>query len=115
VKYNLKNKQLARNLRTCPTDAEKLFWGKVRRKQLKGYQFYRQRPIGEYIVDFYCPKAGLVVELDGGWHYEEEHRIKDIERSDYFKSLGLEVVRYSNTDVMTNISGVISDLYDLLP
>ena len=48
------------------TDAEKQLWSKVRSRQLEGCQFYRQKPIGDFIVDFYCPKSGLVIELDGG-------------------------------------------------
>ena len=53
------------------TDAENMLWLKLRRKQLKGHQFYRQKIIGKYIVDFYCPRANLVIELDGGQHYSE--------------------------------------------
>lgn len=55
-------------LRKNMTEAEKILWSKIRRKQLKGYQFYRQRVIGNYIVDFLCPKARLVIEVDGGQH-----------------------------------------------
>lgn len=58
------------------TDAENRVWLKWRRKQLKGYQFYRQKIIGKYIVDFYCPKANLVIELDVGQHYSEKGQQK---------------------------------------
>ena len=51
------------------TDAEKLLWSRIRGKQLKGVHFYRQKTIGNFIVDFYCPKANLVIKLDGGQHY----------------------------------------------
>ena len=54
------------------TDAEILLWHKLRRKQLFGLQFFRQKPLGNYIVDFYCPSARLVIEIDGGQHYTEE-------------------------------------------
>jgi very-short-patch-repair endonuclease len=62
------------------TEAEKRLRSKARRKQLKGHQFYRQRIIGEYIVDFYCPKASLIIKLDGGQHYTEKARKKDNDR-----------------------------------
>ena len=58
------------------TEAEKLLWEKIRGKQLKGYQFYRQKTIGNCIVDFYCPKAKLVIELDGGQHYSSKEKRK---------------------------------------
>ncbi len=54
------------------TDAERLLWSRIRRKQLKDCQFYRQKVVGNYIVDFYCPKSNLVIELDGGQHYSDE-------------------------------------------
>jgi len=115
LEYNGKNKHLARQNRKNPTDAEKLFWSKVRRKQIKGYQFYRQKPIGGYIVDFYCPSAKLVVEIDGGGHFTPEVEIADQNRSFYLKNVGLEVLRFNNTEVMTNIDGVVERLYDVLP
>jgi len=64
------------------TDAENILWSKLRRKQLKGYQFYRQKIIGKYIVDFDCPKANIVIELDGGQHYSEAGKAKDGARDD---------------------------------
>ena len=67
---------------------------------LRDYEvkFYRQKVIGRYIVDFYCPAAKLVVELDGSQHYEEENRLHDNERSDFINSLGITVMRFSNYD-----------------
>jgi very-short-patch-repair endonuclease len=59
-------KTFSQHLRKNMTDAEKMLWLRLRRKQLKGRQFYRQKIIGKYIVDFYCPKANLVIEVDGG-------------------------------------------------
>ena len=75
--YEGKLKVFSRELRTHMTDAEKALWIKLRRKQLKGYQFYRQKIIGDYIVDFYCPGARLVVDVDGGQHYGLEEMAKD--------------------------------------
>jgi very-short-patch-repair endonuclease len=112
--YNKKLKNYLRQLRKDMTDAEWLLWSKVRRKQLKGYQFYRQRIIGNYIVDFYCPKASLIIELDGGQHYEEEGIIKDKIRDDYMKRQGLKVIRFSDTDVFEDIDGLIEKIYGSL-
>ena len=93
------------------TDAEKLLWSSLRAKQLKGCQFYRQRIIGDYIVDFYCPKASLVIELDGGQHYTEEGIEKDRIRDDYLKEHGYKVLRFSDRDIFKNLTGVIERIY----
>lgn len=114
LEYNGESKHLARQNRKTPTEAEKLFWSKVRRKQIKGYQFYRQKPIGGYIVDFYCPAAKIVIEIDGGGHFTPEMEIADQNRSKYLESVGLRVIRYNNTEVLTNIEGVVENLYNFL-
>jgi very-short-patch-repair endonuclease len=64
--YNTKLKKYSQELRKNMTDAERLLWSKLRRKQVKNFQFYRQRIIGNYIVDFYCPSSKLIIEVDGG-------------------------------------------------
>ena len=112
--YNGKLKDRARELRQNMTDAEKLLWSKIRRKQLDGLQFYRQRIIGDYIVDFYCPKAGLVVEVDGGQHYIPKGQHNDQVRGDNIEKLGLKVVRFSNIDVLKNIDGVFQKLQEMV-
>jgi very-short-patch-repair endonuclease len=89
-------------------------WEKIRGKQLKGYQFYRQKTIGNYIVDFYCPKAKLVIELDGGQHYSFEGKEKDRERDGYMKSIGLRVLRFSDKEVFENIQGVFERIWGYL-
>jgi len=93
------------------TDAEKLLWSKISRKQINGHQFYRQKIIGNYIVDFYCHSAGLVVEIDRGQHYREETLVADEERDRQLTAFGLKVLRYSNEDVLTNIGGVLEEIY----
>jgi len=93
------------------THGERLVWSKIRRKQLKGYQFYRQRIIGNYIVDFYCPKARLIIELDGGQHYGAEGIRKDLKRDDYLKNMGLRVLRFSDREVFENLTGVLEKIY----
>lgn len=70
--YNTKLRKYSQELRKNMTEAERLLWSKLRRKQLKGQQIYRQRIIGNFIVDFYCPKSKLIIETDGGQHYTDE-------------------------------------------
>jgi len=96
------------------TDAEKALWWKLRGKQQKGALFYRQKPIGRCIVDFYCAKAHLVIELDGGQHYTEEGKEKDERRDGYMESLGLRVLRFSDREVLTNPSGVLEKIWNYL-
>lgn len=96
------------------TDAERVLWSRLRGKQLKGRQFYRQKPIANYIVDFYCPSAKLIIELDGGQHYTEKGIEKDKIRDKHLKDMGFVVKRYSDVDVLKNIEGVLKDIYSLL-
>ena len=110
--YNTKLKSLSRQLRNNMTEAEKLLWSKIRGKQLRGYQFYRQRIIGNYIIDFYCPRAKLGIELDGGQHYSNEGLKKDKIRDDYIKEQKLKVLRFSDRDVFENLTGVVEMIYE---
>jgi very-short-patch-repair endonuclease len=96
------------------TDAEKYLWSRIRIKQLNGYWFYRQKPVGEYIADFYCPKAKLVVEVDGGQHFSEETAEYDKIRDENMRSLGLRVIRFTNTEVLKNIEGVLERIIESL-
>ena len=114
LSYNKDIKQLSRNLRSNMTDAEMLLWSKLRRKQLKGLQFYRQKIIGNYIADFYCPKSRLVIEVDGGQHYDVEGREKDRERDNYMAKTGITVLRFSNSDVLGNIETVLEMIWSKL-
>ena len=105
--YNGNLKQLSRELRKNMTDAERHLWAKIRMKQLKGTQFYRQKPIGDYIVDFFCPRAKLVIEIDGSQHFSDEMTEYDRIRDEHMGSLGLRVLRFTNTDVLTHTDGVV--------
>ncbi len=92
------------------TEAENLLWSKLRQKQLKGHQFYRQKPIGNFIADFYCPKVNLILELDRGQHYTENGKAKDRQRDEYMRSIGLKVLRFSDREVFENMEGVIETI-----
>ena len=111
LSYDRQLKALSQHLRKNMTDAENRLWLKLRRKQLKGYQFYRQKIIGKYIVDFYCPKANLVIELDGGQHYSETGKVKDSIREDALREMGIKVLRFSDRDILENMGGVMEGIW----
>ena len=112
--YDNRLKEYSQQLRKNMTDAEKALWLKIRGKQLKGHQFYRQKPLGNFIVDFYCPKGNLVIELDGGQHYSDEGKAKDNQRDNYLKNLGLRVLRFSDREVFENMRGVLEKIWSVL-
>ena len=114
IPYNPRLKEPARKLRKNMTDSERKLWSRIKRKQLKGFQFLRQRPIGNYIVDFYCPEAKLVIEVDGGDHFTKPGIEEDRKRDEYLNSLGLSVIRFSDIDVLKNIEGVVSRIVEFL-
>ena len=114
LQYKKDLKPFSRQLRKNLTDAEKLLWSKIRCKQLKGCQFYRQKPISNFIVDFYCPKANLVIELDGGQHYAVDGRAKDKRRDEYMRKMGLKVIRFSDREVFDDIKAVTEKIWSYL-
>lgn len=97
----------AQSLRRNSTDAEKLLWQKIRNRQLSGYKFKRQFPIGPYAADFVCIEKMLIIEVDGGQHNEDE---KDKIRTTYLQKRGYEVIRFWNNDILKNIEGVVDTL-----
>jgi very-short-patch-repair endonuclease len=110
--YNPKLKERARLLRKAGNLSEVLLWNKVKRKQLLGLDFDRQRVIGNYIVDFYCPSLELVVEIDGSSHDDKIEY--DEQRDVYLKSLGLSVIHILDIDVKCNLEDVIIYLKDYI-
>ena len=99
---------LSQNLRKNQTKEESSLWFRFLRKY--PVQFRRQYVIGEYIVDFFCHKAKLVIELDGGGHYEPEQIQKDILRTEYLKTQGLQVLRFTNLDIQKNFYSVCEEI-----
>ena len=110
VKYNPALKQLARELRNNSTQSEIAMWNAVKGKKLMGLDFHRQKPIGNYIADFYCPSVNLVIELDGRSHHDEETINKDIEKEIYFNSIGINVLRFHDDVVFSSINQVLSTI-----
>ena len=100
---------LVRRLRLTPTDAEIRLWSRVRRKQLEGFRFRRQHPLGPYVVDFFCAEAKLIVEVDGGQHADDGEV-----RTRWLKARGYRVIRFWNNDVLANTDGVLRMILDAL-
>lgn len=94
-------------LRRNETVAEKILWQKLNKNQL-GVRFKRQHPIENFIADFYCHTAKLVIEVDGGSHTLQKQRFYDANRSDIMNSYGLKVIRFTNEDVINDIDSVVS-------
>lgn len=111
-KYKPTLKEPARTLRKNMTDAEQALWHRIRRKQIHGVQFYRQKPLSSFIVDFYCPKAKLVIELDGSQHLQSDNRAKDEMRDAQLAKLGLNVLRFNNRQVLKEMDAVMAVIWD---
>ena len=107
-----KLKPLVREMRHNPTPAENKMWQRLRRKQVMGQKFRRQHAILRFIVDFYCPAACLVIEIDG--HSHEDTSDYDARRTEILESMNLRVIRFTNQQVMTNLAGVIDQIEDVL-
>ncbi|MFQ5610590.1 MAG: endonuclease domain-containing protein [Anaerolineae bacterium] len=98
--------QRARELRQQMTPAEKTLWQRLRNKQLNGFKFRRQHPLGPFIADFYCPACRLVVEIDGDIHDLQPER--DAARTERFEQYGYRVIRFRNEQVLDDLEGVLT-------
>jgi very-short-patch-repair endonuclease len=103
-------KELARKLRQNMTLGEVLLWQRLKRKQMRGYDFDRQRPIDRYIVDFYCKDLKLAIEIDGSSHDGEEAKINDDIRQERLESLGVRFLRFNDLDVKRNMEMVLNSI-----
>ena len=111
--YNKNLVSRAKELRKNLTLAEKKIWYKY----LINYQHrvYRQRPIDNFVVDFYCLKLKLVIEIDGDSHYRENAQEYDSQRTEILQGYGLKVIRFTNEEVLHNLEGVIAVIEGLIP
>jgi len=111
--YNSNLKQFARSLRNNSTLAEVILWNKIlKKKQLKGYPFLRQRPIENYIVDFFSKELKLIVEIDGEIH--KFQKSKDKKREEELLKLGYSIIRFDNEDIMNGLPNVIRTLEEFV-
>ena len=99
--------QKARAFRKSSTSAERIIWNELRNRQRIGFKFRRQHPVGQFIVDFFCPEKELVIEIDGGIHLDQGVRECDENRTAELGRLGLTVIRFTNEEVLNDIEGVL--------
>jgi len=105
VPYSPRLKQTARTLRKNMTLGEVILWQHIRRRQIKGYQFLRQKPIGKYVVDFFCKELMLAIEVDGESH--EGRQREDEERQEKLKKLGVRFLRFQDSHVKQDLANVL--------
>jgi very-short-patch-repair endonuclease len=101
----------ARHLRANPTPAEAKLWEALKGKQLNGLKFRQQHPVEQFILDFYCPSCKLVIEIDGEIHGDRQEY--DQARTEKLNTLGYQVIRFSNTEVMNNFQSVLSQILQI--
>jgi 5-methyltetrahydrofolate--homocysteine methyltransferase len=107
-------RDLARQLRNQPTDAEKRLWHFLRAQKLRGHKFRRQAAIGPYVVDFVCFAVKLIVELDGPQHLEPEAIEHDSRRTEWLASRGFRLIRFRNQELDENIHAVVDSIGSVL-
>jgi len=100
-------------LRKTMPKAELKLWSELRRKNLLGQKFRRQYGIGPYVLDFYCPKIKLAVEVDGDSH-TDDNLIYDDDRQDFIESYGVKSLRFTNEDIFENVDSVVDEIYETI-
>jgi very-short-patch-repair endonuclease len=108
--YNKNLKAFARELRKHSTLGEVLLWQKLRAGGMHGFTFNRQKPLGQYIVDFYCKPLELVIEVDGGYHFEEEQKVKDKEREQVLERMRLNLLRFHDEEIRKDLDVVLKSI-----
>ena len=109
--YNNKSlKERRKELRNNQTPAEKILWKYISKNKIKRLRFLRQYGVGAYVIDFYCPKIRLGVELDGSSHTEKEVKIYDKDREKFLENLDIGIIRFWNSDVLDNTEDVLDKL-----
>ena len=98
----------ARSFRKTPTDAERRLWSELRNRELVGFKFRRQHPLGKRIVDFYCEEAKLAIELDGTGHSYDLKREDDLDREIELYEKGVRILRFSNIEIFESLDGILN-------
>jgi len=107
IPYNPKLKQLARNLRNNSTKSEIILWMRLKGKQMKGYDFHRQKPLDNFIADFFCHELMLVIEIDGYSHLLDEVQVKDAIKENRLNELGITLLRFPDNEIFNDIENVL--------
>ena len=110
ITYRPELTSLAKEFRNNPTLTEKILWEKLKRRKLLGYDFHRQKPIGYYVVDFFCPRLMLAIEIDGSVHNLEQTIIKDQIRQDSIEQFGIRFLRFKNFEIENNVDMVVGEI-----
>jgi very-short-patch-repair endonuclease len=110
----LSPKDFARKLRRESTDAERRLWTALRDRRLRGFKFRRQHPLPPYVLDFYCVRLALCIELDGGGHLEADQVRHDAERSAFLKWRGIKAFRFKNYDALVETQQLVDHLWVIL-
>mgnify|MGYP000875158092 CR=1 FL=1 len=101
---------IAREFRNNPTRAENILWNAIKRDQILGYRFRRQYIVAGFIIDFYCPKLRLGIEVDGEIHNLDDNRIRDLERENIISQYNINIIRFTNKEIKDNILTVLNNL-----
>jgi very-short-patch-repair endonuclease len=109
-RYQPSSAAVLRSLRRDMTDAERIIWNAIRAHRMHGVSFRRQTPIGPFIVDFVCHSALVIIEIDGGQHYETENIKRDARCGAFLTSKGYRILRFNNHEVMINREGVLETI-----
>lgn len=112
--YNKNLTAFSRKLRNNSTLGEILLWQKLRAASMRGYTFNRQKPLGRYIVDFYCKPLKLVIEIDGGYHFEETQKVKDNYRQTILEQMGLSFLRFSDEQIRKDMDLVLQAIENFI-
>ena len=109
--YNNSQTRLRRRqLRRTQTNAEKAIWSHLRRQSLEGLKFFRQYSIGPHIIDFYCPKIRLGIEIDGGQHAEKKNELRDRKRTEFLSKQNIQIIRFWNNEVLKQKEAVVEKI-----
>lgn len=111
ARYRKMLKPIARQNRCEMTQAEKMLWAQIRGKRIGGVQFYRQRPVDRFIVDFFAANPPLVIEVDGKHHHSEEYKGRDEQRDVTLTRLGYQVLRFKNDQILHNLNSVLNTIW----
>jgi len=112
LKYLVDLRKLARNNRNNPTESEKIFWNEVLQYDKIKYRFLRQKPINRFILDFYCSKLLLAIEIDGKSHNNKKY--SDNERDLFLEKYNIKTIRYSNYQVLNELNNVKENLVEII-
>jgi very-short-patch-repair endonuclease len=101
-------------LRKNMPKAEVILWSRLKGKRLDGYKFRRQFSVAQFVVDFYCPRLKLAIEVDGDSHFSEGSELSDKARQDFIESFGISFLRFTNKEIYGNLDEVLSKIEDFI-